>query len=274
MSDDINYFQQGINVTFRDEYYTHQIQEPSQEHHREHKSIPAQHWNDILSYIKINLGVPINLLEISDDDLIIQLRQHVLGLFSQYAPAKAWTYISGKDIIRGGPGSPQYMARIPVPSGTYIIDILEAYPTKEVSIVDMYGGALINAQAAMDLTISNAYIDAVRSLQVRNTWEFLPPDIMIFDKETLECVIVYNTPHRTLDTIRPDLYHRAFKPLCLGNAKLWISAMRSKFENLTTPFGALNLNYDKLQADGQTSIDAAMAVLETIPPDILIDVSI
>ena len=236
-------------------------------------SQPAQHWNNILSYIKINLGVPVNLLEIADDELILNLREHVLSSFSQYAPAKAYAFITGANQFWGGLGSPQYMYRIPVPEGTYIIDVLEAMPTKEVSVVDMYGGAIINAQAAMDLVISNTYIDAVRSLQARNTWEFIPPNIMIFDKETTSCVVIYNTPHVTLDTIRPDLYHRAFKPMCLGHTKLWIASMRSKFEGLTTPFGALNLNYDKLQQEGQTLIDAAQAVLDTIPPDLLIEVS-
>ena len=48
----------------------------------------AQTWNDVLSYIKINLGVPLNKLEISDDDLVTNLRDQVLPLFSQYAPAK------------------------------------------------------------------------------------------------------------------------------------------------------------------------------------------
>jgi len=236
-------------------------------------SQPAQHWNNVLSYVKINLGVPINLLEISDDELITNLRDHVLSLFSQYAPAKAYAFITGANQITGGQGSPRYMYKIPVPAGTYIVDVLEAMPTKEVSIVDMYGGALINAQAAMDLVISNAYIDAVRSLQTRQTWEFISPDIMIFDKETNACVVIYNHSHIVLNTIRPDLYHRAFKPLCLGHTKLWIASMRSKFENLATPFGALNLNYDKLQSEGQTTIDNAIALLDTLPPDILIECS-
>jgi len=238
-----------------------------------HTSQPAQNWNNILSYIKINLGVPVNLLEISDDDLILNLREHVLSAFSQYAPAKAYAFITSANQISGGIGSPQYMYRIPVPAGTYIIDVLEAMPTKEISIVDMYGGALINAQSAMDLVISNSYIDAVRSLQTRNTWEFIPPATMVFDKETNACVVIYNTPHTTLDTIRPDLYHRAFKPLCLGHTKIWISSMRSKFENLATPFGALNLNFAELQTSGQTLIDNVQAILDTIPPDILIEVS-
>lgn len=233
----------------------------------------AQHWNDILDYIKVNLGVPINLLEISDDELIGYLRRHVLSLFSQYAPAKNYAFITGSNQISGGSGSPRFMYRIPVEAGTYIVDVLEAMPSKEISIVDMYGGALINAQAAMDLVISNSYIDAVRSLQTRSTWEFIPPDIMVFDTEITSCVVIYNTPHTVLNTVRPDLYHRCFKPMCLGHTKIWIAAMRSKFENLATPFGQLNLNYEKLQTEGQVLIDNAQVILDTIPPDILIEVS-
>ncbi len=233
----------------------------------------GQNWNNVLEYIKLFLGVPVNLLEISDDDLIKYLKRQVLTLFSQYAPAKKYTYITSANLLPLKTGYPQFRYRIPTEPGEYIVDILEAMPLRDVSIVDTFGGALINAQMTMDLAIANAYIDAVRSMQVRNTWEFIPPDIIVFDQDIEACAIIYNTPHVTLDTIRPDLYHKAFKPLCLGYTKLWIASMRSKFEGLATPFGQLNLNYDRLQSEGQASIDAATSVLESIPPDILIHIS-
>jgi hypothetical protein len=234
----------------------------------------AQHWNNILSYVKLNLGVPVNVLEISDDELVLYLKDHVLPLFSQYVPHKKYAYITSQHQITGEvAGSPQFMYRIPVTEGTYIIDILEAYPTKEISVSDIYTGSMINAKAAMDVVISNAYIDAIRSMQTRLTWEFLPPDIMIFDMEIAACVVVYNTTHEILNTVRPDLYHKVFKPLCLGHVKLWVAAMRSKYENLSTPFGPINLNFETLKNEGQTLIDNCIGVLDTIPPDILIEVS-
>jgi hypothetical protein len=233
----------------------------------------GQNWNNVLEYIKLFLGVPVNLLEISDDDLVKYLKRQVLTLFSQYSPAKKFTYITSSNIIPLTSGAPRFRYKIPIEPGEYIVDIFAAYPTRDVSIVDTYGGALLNAQMTMDMTIANSYIDAVRSMQVRNTWEFLPPDILIFDQEIVACAVIYNTPHVTLDTIRPDLFHKAFKPLCLGYTKLWIASMRSKFEGLTTPFGQLNLNYDRLQTEGQTAIDNATNVLESIPPDVLIEVS-
>jgi hypothetical protein len=49
--------------------------------------------------------------------------------------------------------------------------------------------------------------------------------------------------------------------------------MRSKFEGLATPFGQLNLNFSDLKNEGQTLIDNTMVILDTLPPDILIEVS-
>lgn len=234
----------------------------------------AQNWNNVLDYIKSGLGAPLNLLELSDDEIIQKLRDHVLSLFSQYSPAERYSYITSANRVGATrAGSPQWLYRIPVDPGTYITDILGAYPTKEVSIVDMYGGAIINARAAMELVISNTYIDAVRSLTVRNTWQFIPPDMMLFDQEVTSSVVVYCAPHDVLNTVRPDMYHKALKPLCLANVKLWLSALRSKFEGLTTPFGQLNLNWDKLQNEGVTERDNAIAILEALPPKILIEVS-
>lgn len=232
----------------------------------------GQNWNNVLEYIKLFLGVPVNLLEISDDDLVKYLKRQVMPLFSQYTPAKKFTYITPAHRISMTSGAPQFRYSIPIEPGEYIVDIFGAYPLRDVSIVDTFGGALINAQMTMDMVIANTYIDAVRSLQVRNTWEFIPPNILVFDQEIAACAVIYNTPHVVLDTVRPDLYHKSFKPLCLGFTKLWVASMRSKFEGLATPFGQMNLNYDRLQTEGQTSVDNAIAILEAIPPDILIEV--
>ena len=46
-----------------------------------------QTWNNLLEYIKLELGVPVNLLEISDDDIIKYIKNHALPEFSQYVPA-------------------------------------------------------------------------------------------------------------------------------------------------------------------------------------------
>ena len=122
--------------------------------------------------------------------------------------------------------------------------------------------------------MANSFIDAIKSVQVRNTWEFIPPDILQFDQEIYACVVEYNVKHETLTTVKPDVYHIIFKPLCLANVKLWIASMRSKYEGLQTPFGNINLNWQQLQQEGLQEKEKVEQMLLTIPPDKLIEISV
>jgi hypothetical protein len=69
------------------------------------------------------------------------------------------------------------------------------------------------------------------------------------------------------------MYNTCFKPLCLGTVQRWLVAKRAKFENVATPFGAISLNWQKLETDSQTHIQDAMQKLELMPPDKLIEVA-
>lgn len=53
---------------------------------------------------------------------------------------------------------------------------------------------------------------------------------------------------------------------------VWLSAIRSKYENLSTPFGQLPVNWQKLQDDGRQLLEDANQFLASIPPDRLIEV--
>ena len=137
-----------------------------------------------------------------------------------------------------------------------------------------------NTMGAIDQVIANSYVDAIRSVGVRNTWEFIPPDILILDLPMEDwstngggfAVCNYTTIHKNLDTIPPDFYTLCFKKMCLGQVMIWIANIRSKYENLSTPFGQLPLNWMKLQEDGQRLLEEANQFLASIPPDKLIEV--
>lgn len=89
-------------------------------------SFPGQNWNNILSYIKLSLGSPLNLIEISDSDMIEYLKEHVLPVFSQYNPLKKWAYVGPEHMISDGtPGQPRYRFKIPKAIDEPIVDILE-----------------------------------------------------------------------------------------------------------------------------------------------------
>ncbi len=88
---------------------------------------PGQNWNNVLSYIKLNLGAPLNLIEMSDDEIVENLKEHTLQTFSQYCPLKKWVYIGPEHAVNttGAPGKPQYVFKIPKPDDEPIVDILE-----------------------------------------------------------------------------------------------------------------------------------------------------
>lgn len=39
---------------------------------------------------------------------------------------------------------------------------------------------------AVDQVVANSYVDAIRSISVRQTWEFVPPDTLILDLSLAE----------------------------------------------------------------------------------------
>lgn len=233
-----------------------------------------QTWTDVLKFIKINLGVPLNNLELSDDELVENLKDQVLPVFSQFAPRKSFKAITSSNIIyrQNQDGHPLYQYRIPKETNEYIIDVLNVYHTQNRLLMSELSSLIHSPMQAIDIVIANSYNDIIRSLQKRQTWEFIPPDVIIFDDEIQYAVMEYQTIHDDLSTIDPDKYHLIFKKLCLANVKLWVASMRSKFENLQTPFGPLNLNYEKLQQEGQQEREECMQLLNMLPPDVLVHV--
>lgn len=88
-------------------------------------AVAAQSWNNILSYIKMSLGAPLNMIELSDTDIIDVLKEHVLPVFSQYCPWKRWVALNSSNLIDHYSGQPMYQYKIPKPVDEPIIDILD-----------------------------------------------------------------------------------------------------------------------------------------------------
>ena len=207
-------------------------------------AFPGQNWNNILNYIKLGLGSPLNLIEMSDSEIIENLKDQVLPVFSQYNPLKKWVYVGPEHMcVDNVPGQPLYRFKIPKEIDDPIVDILEVIFGPYSVLTQEYGMLPFTTMGAMDMVIANSYVDAIRSIMVRNTWEFLPPDTLILDLSMDDwsasaggfIIVNYTTIHKNLDTIKPDFYQLAFKKMCLGNVMLWLAALRSKYENLTTP---------------------------------------
>lgn len=231
----------------------------------------AQTWNDVLEYIKINLGVPVNILEIEDDDIVKLLKNQVLTLFSQFAPKKKFGMIKSEDLIQQDKlGAPQWQYRIPLTAEEYVIDIRDVYAGRKPEILDTFANRAMRSTDVAEVAMANTFSDMIKSMSTRQSWEFIPPDILIFDKEFRYGVVEYFTVHDNLSSIEPDKYHIYFKKLCLAKVKLWISSMRSKFEQLNTPAAQIQLNWESLRSEGKEEEREVMEGLNLLPTDFLI----
>lgn len=236
-----------------------------------------QTWNSLLGYIKRNTGAKLNFLEMSDEEIIEGIKEDVLPLFSQYTPHKKFVFITNSNLVTYGDGSGenQWVYRIPKEVSTErIIDIYEAFSSESDVFIDEFGQYMASSSDMIDLVIANYYTDMAKYLQVRNTWEFLPPEYISFDEEITSGVVIYNTDHATLETVRPDYYETIFKQLSLGHVQKWIGALRSKYESIATPFGEIRVNWQKLEEESARNIDEAQQRLALIPLDHFIHVDV
>lgn len=78
-------------------------------------------------------------------------------------------------------GNPLYRFKIPHEQDEPIIDILEVVFGSYGVLTQEYGMIPYNTMGAIDQVIANSYIDAIRSISVKQTWDFIPPDIIQID---------------------------------------------------------------------------------------------
>ena len=229
-----------------------------------------QNWNNIISYIKYELGIPYNLLEITDAQIVDIITEHVLPEFSQHNPAKIWLKIDDGDKLAQPVNFNELSYHLNIPDNIYITSIENCY----LNTISPFSGNL-NSMAMfvnpIDIVVSNAYATLAASLQPVQSFEYFPPRTICFSLLIGFGVIVeVNTVHQNLETIAPDLYNSVFKKMCLSKIIKYIIKIRSKFTAITTPFGEFNLNISDLQSQVQQLDTDIQAALDSIPPSQLI----
>lgn len=230
-----------------------------------------QNWNNIIDYIKGNLGVPYNLLELSDADIINYIKEHTLARFSQYIPHPIFINLTSINEVNSNITKHRYTYQLP----EEIILAFDITGVQEVYYNTASGIHSSDLQTAflnpLDTALMNAHYNLNEDLQPVNSFQFIPPKIITFSRDVMpsegcSIVVELNTIHQTLDTIPSDVYHKIFKDLCLADIIDWIINIRSKYVNLSTPFNTLNLNIDRLQTIVNTLNQKVDDYLTNLPP--------
>jgi len=201
----------------------------------------------VLDYIKRNLGFPVMQIEISDDDIINYVKNYTLPFFSRYKPLEKYTVID----LEKNPDLQidDTTFKIPPDPNHKLLAVTEVIPSMAAYMVS---GFPINPFPTWQ-TLPNYLLQMTKALTARKyslyqfTFQFIRPDkIKILPKLGESFYLLFATFVHTFETIHTD-WERHFLDLALADICDYIASLRVKYQNYSTPYGDINLNWDYFQ---------------------------
>lgn len=223
----------------------------------------AQNWNNIINFIKANLGTKHSSIELTDDEFITYFKEQSLSYFSQIIPLSHWIMVTGANLISTPNLYSQHTYKLPIPETIALIDVASVYMADHS---DNFMNEAFYTNSA-DLVMANTFNDMTQFLKSVNDYQFIKPDILRFNDEPANAnfIIELNIEHTNLNTIPGDMYHKLFKSICLLDAFELIINNRNKYNNLTTPFGAIDLNIDYITQRSQELRQKIDDIIDNLP---------
>ena len=225
----------------------------------------AINWNNTLEYIKMQLGAQVNRLEINEYDMINIIKTVTMPEFCQYVNyIDRISYPSDKIVKIDS----EYRYRYKIINyERQIYEIKQIY--LPVGIVNMLGTTIGNPVAQ---SIKGYTASMNTSLMPVRTFQFFRPDVIELDiplgfPEPTHFDVEVGAEFLNPNEIEPSMYS-AFKKLAAADVIDYIISIRSKFEQLTTPQGTINLNISRLEQKAERLRAEAMQKLENTVPDV------
>lgn len=229
----------------------------------------------VLYYIKRQLGFPHVGIELSDDDIEMEIKMFVIPEFSKYLPHENEISLDTNDPeVQTGSDNVFYIFD---PDGCSILNIQKViYDEGEL----IFGGyPYTNPYAGIDQVTQYVHnIEEAETAMIYSggakTFKFIPPNkLRIYPyKMTPESMVIrYERTHlEDLSTI-PVEYETEFLNLALAHIMIICGNIRNKYQSISTPFGDVPLNAD-IRERGETIKQAVIDKLNLLPPNILIDI--
>jgi hypothetical protein len=228
-----------------------------------------QNWNNLIEYIKLNLGVPPLNIEFSDDDLVNIIKEHVLPEFSRYIPLYRYYLLTeAENCIQYEPTKVYQIKNFPfkIIKVDEIIAKPNLFDLVQTTSTALYSGDITNLLGA------NNMLQAKTTVIADDTWTFIPPDkiemikssnsVWIYDDFIAKLACVHNDP----STVDPDMYVY-LRDLALAEIMIFIGRIRTKYQNFSTPAGQVELDAQNLMQEGQQLKREVLEKLDRLPPD-------
>lgn len=233
----------------------------------------AQSWNNLLDFIKLKLGAPLNLVEFTDDDIFRMIREHVLPAMSQYIGKPYWVPIDRSNLDGASTGSSTYETYIiPVPKDIILVDVQEVYYNRDsMGVLGIYQNMLAVLDPR-DTVMTNEFLDMLNSMEAVQAFHFVPPNKVYFERSLFGSPVILEckAEHSNLTTIPSDIYHEILKPWCKAEILENIAAIRKKYRTVSAPFGQIEMNWEELESEAKEIRQNIQEKLDSMPPDHLV----
>ena len=187
----------------------------------------------VLRYLNRMLGTTVQLLEISEEEMMRVVFQESLPTFSKYFPYRFRTEITRKDQL-----DPKYPNVYIIPNKEHL-EILGVHNIW-VSNMNQFGGTLLPVVA--EPFAMQELNDLLSMTVARPTFEFRAPNMLTIRPKLLNndgALVELKAVHpQHLKTISLQM-REDFLRLCLDDVLLSLYPIRHRFENYTTPYGTL-----------------------------------
>ena len=224
-------------------------------------------WNNTVNYIKAQLGAQVNQLEIDEYDIVNIIETITMPEFCSYVNYEDFIY--GDKLVEDA----SYQVR---PSA-----LIKDYDRQIFEIKDVYFPRYVVASfqipyAASDtieFAIDNYASSIPKSMVPIRNWEFIRPNRILFNFPGLasvpdisKIIVRVGAAFKNPNEIEPSMY-KQFRKLAAADTIDYIISLRTKYQNLTTPQGQINMDLSRLEQKATQLRQEAISVLEeqTIP---------
>ncbi len=210
-------------------------------------------WDEVVHTIEDELALPHQYLERSRDELIDYCKRNALRKFNQYIPDKNKMGIDTRDpsVQVSGRKGEYYLFE---PDGREIFGVTEFIP--DLGSLAMFGHSLMGSMSYEQLPHQALNDERAIATKVHSNFNYMchfiyPNIIRVTPEYSGVATICYEREHSPdLDTISIS-YHDLFVELCVGMVMRNIARLRSRYQNLQTPFSEIEFNVDDLKQTGE-----------------------
>ncbi len=226
----------------------------------------------VIYFVKARLGFPHVAIELSDEDIWDYIKMFTLDEFSKYKPDVHEMILNLRDPNNRTPDVKVFLLH--EPDGCRIMNVVTViYPESDLWVQGYPYQAPLTSYGALpnDVLAAEQAETTEQFSRMNPSFNFTEPNRLRLYRSLLpERVVV------RYERVQPDNlmyinseYEPEFLYLCLADIMTLCGNIRSKYSNLSTPFGEIPINGDMVSAGEQLKSNV-ISRLETLWPNVAI----